>query len=72
MELQSFPNWVYSGGQLILDNVLVFMIFLWIVMHKNIHYEYFIRNSLYGFSSARNSMDLCQEKDRESLLQVYI
>ena len=33
MELQSFPNWVYSVGQLILDNVLVSIFFLWIVMH---------------------------------------
>ena len=28
------------------------------------------RNGLYGFSSVRNSLDLCQEKDNESLLQV--
>ena len=28
------------------------------------------RNGLYGFSSLRNSLDLCQEKDNESLLQV--
>ena len=71
MELQSFPNWVYSVGQLILDSVHNFF-FMNSNAYKNINYEYFIRNSLYGFSSARNSMDLCQEKDRESLLQVYI
>ena len=33
-------------------------------------FSFLLRNSLYGFASTRNSLELCQEKDRESLLQV--
>ena len=33
-------------------------------------FSFLFRNSLYGFASTRNSLELCQEKDRESLLQV--
>ena len=30
---------------------------------------YIFRHGLYGFASARNSLEMCREKDRESLLQ---